>query len=482
MRPFQQVLLFILFLCGDYSVISLVMVLVRKRYFRIHCSQLLRNDNDRFKRTMTMLPDGDVGGERGNYFRSFTFNPKSPTRANSSPTKSTEKDKETSGRKGISGPINARAMGNFVPEEEDRLRERTRNDREDRNLSGMYGSEVGAGDGILVGRGVQDSPVSVQRIRSRVSFRPSTTMEIVSHPTGNGQGHGQEELDGPTAQGSINSSDKERGHQETPSTGLPHTRTIQIDDPIDLPTRQYNARQRIRSQTRAMSLGVGPSPKTQTGHVPAPFVTTKTAPPSPLPRPTVARYSGMGGFAGPAQLLPYLFPNKTKSTISRHFSKPALGRKTTLLTNTNTFRPGESGESGEAGWHDSLATSAARWMPVGLASLVVGRNSRFFTEELDDEELEQIGGVEYRALRLLSYAVAAVSLSFCKLDGRTLLTCQYIFLFQAIPFAIIAIYFAKDTTYDPVFQTQLGVQAYTVNKTWTALFTTVSAYTGTGLT
>jgi hypothetical protein len=39
----------------------------------------------------------------------------------------------------------------------------------------------------------------------------------------------------------------------------------------------------------------------------------------------------------------------------------------------------------------------------------VGRNSRFYTEELDDEELEQVGGVEYRALRLLSYAVAAVS-------------------------------------------------------------------------
>ena len=54
-------------------------------------------------------------------------------------------------------------------------------------------------------------------------------------------------------------------------------------------------------------------------------------------------------------------------------------------------------------------TGAARWMPDTLASLVVGRNSRFFTEELDDEELEQIGGVEYRALRLLSYVVAAVS-------------------------------------------------------------------------
>ena len=64
-----------------------------------------------------------------------------------------------------------------------------------------------------------------------------------------------------------------------------------------------------------------------------------------------------------------------------------------------------------------LMTGAPRWMPDTLASLVVGRNSRFFTEELDDEELEQIGGVEYRALRLLSYAVAAVSLPAYQLVG-----------------------------------------------------------------
>jgi hypothetical protein len=41
--------------------------------------------------------------------------------------------------------------------------------------------------------------------------------------------------------------------------------------------------------------------------------------------------------------------------------------------------------------------------------LVIGRNSRFFTEELDDEELQELGGVEYRALRLLSRLVPVVS-------------------------------------------------------------------------
>jgi hypothetical protein len=58
-------------------------------------------------------------------------------------------------------------------------------------------------------------------------------------------------------------------------------------------------------------------------------------------------------------------------------------------------------------------------MPDTLASLVVGRNSRFFTEELDDEDLEKIGGVEYRALRLLSYAVAAVSIPYFR-DNRAI--------------------------------------------------------------
>jgi len=83
----------------------------------------------------------------------------------------------------------------------------------------------------------------------------------------------------------------------------------------------------------------------------------------------------------------------------------------TLLTNPNVaISEDGSGSGSSIGWSD-IVTGAARWMPDTLASLVVGRNSRFFTEELDDEDLELIGGVEYRALRLLSYAVAAVSVA-----------------------------------------------------------------------
>jgi hypothetical protein len=116
----------------------------------------------------------------------------------------------------------------------------------------------------------------------------------------------------------------------------------------------------------------------------------------------------MGGFPHPLSLIPYILPNSIRSKVIQRFSKPELSRKMTLLTNPNAITTDQEKEEDESGW-SGLVTSAARWMPDTLASLVVGRNSRFYTEELDDEELEQVGGVEYRALRLLSYAVAAVS-------------------------------------------------------------------------
>jgi hypothetical protein len=55
-----------------------------------------------------------------------------------------------------------------------------------------------------------------------------------------------------------------------------------------------------------------------------------------------------------------------------------------------------------------IAVKVARWLPENLTGLVIGRNSRFWVHELTNEELEMICGVEYRALRVLSYLVPAV--------------------------------------------------------------------------
>jgi hypothetical protein len=350
------------------------MVLIRKRYFRTHCSQLLTNDQ--FRRTNTIqLDQGSV------FDRAFTWNPASPK---------TPKFNRKSRRGLISGPTNARAMGGFIPDEENGTRIHS-------DQNGEKGKEKGVEDSeeLAIPSRIQESPVSMTRLqtRSRVSFRPSIE---ITRPVP--LGDVEDELEGPTADGSIESEKNERD-ESTPSTGLSHTRTITIDPP----TAQYQARQRIRSQTRGMSMS-GPSPKTQSHAVP--LVQYKTLP-SPIPKPERNKHTGLGGF-NPTHLIPYLLPNRTKSTITRHFSRPELSRKMTILTNANaSYTTKQSGDS-EGMW-GGMMTGAARWMPDTLASLVVGRNSRFFTEELDDEELEQIGGVEYRALRLLSYAVAAVS-------------------------------------------------------------------------
>lgn len=73
---------------------------------------------------------------------------------------------------------------------------------------------------------------------------------------------------------------------------------------------------------------------------------------------------------------------------------------------THEFENGHAGH--EENWSEAIRGSVAKWMPEGLQGLVIGRNSRFWTEELDDEELEQIGGVEYRALKLLNCIVSSV--------------------------------------------------------------------------
>ena len=56
----------------------------------------------------------------------------------------------------------------------------------------------------------------------------------------------------------------------------------------------------------------------------------------------------------------------------------------------------------------TLEASSAPWL--NFSGLVVGRNSDFYTNSLTTEQVENIGGTEYRALRLLSYLVPTVRL------------------------------------------------------------------------
>lgn len=102
-----------------------------------------------------------------------------------------------------------------------------------------------------------------------------------------------------------------------------------------------------------------------------------------------SKFSNFGGFPGPLDILRHMFPRAYR-TFKRKFTLP----------HTTTFVSSSFGGAR----HDTIRTP---WLPFD--GLVVRRNSFFHTDSLTAEQLEAIGGVEYRALRFLSYFVIFVS-------------------------------------------------------------------------
>jgi len=123
------------------------------------------------------------------------------------------------------------------------------------------------------------------------------------------------------------------------------------------------------------------------------------------PGETQANMTGFGGFPMPHKLLGMLF--------RRLFPGPALrlGRTVTIPAVT-ALSGGEQGRTasisgaGHRGAHGNIPEGSR---PVAYISFdaVVGRNSDF--RMLTNEQLEELGGVEYRGLNALLWLVAVVS-------------------------------------------------------------------------
>ena len=60
--------------------------------------------------------------------------------------------------------------------------------------------------------------------------------------------------------------------------------------------------------------------------------------------------------------------------------------------------------------------SLNQYVPYISFDAIIGRNSVF--HELTNEQLEELGGVEYRALNALMWLVPLVRLVFCSCYGR----------------------------------------------------------------
>ncbi|KAJ7250788.1 potassium transporter [Mycena rebaudengoi] len=150
--------------------------------------------------------------------------------------------------------------------------------------------------------------------------------------------------------------------------------------------------------------------------------------------PSVQKYQGFGGFPGPVALAKKLFKRGAPTTFRK------LERKMTMP------------------YTETLEAKKVPWLKFD--GLVVGRNSAFRTETLTDEQIENIGGVEYRALRLLSYLIPI-----------------YFVGTQLLSFVLFAPWLSTIKQYDAVFEAQPRL----VKKPWYSMFIVLGAYSGGGL-
>ncbi|KAL7423539.1 hypothetical protein Q5752_001119 [Cryptotrichosporon argae] len=518
-HPFQQFLLFALMIMGDYSVVSLIVVLVRKRFFRQHCFELLRHDH--FRRTNTVLERRPTLFDRVYSASARTLGGLGGSARGRGQGKGTGKGESEGGAGGsrkkmgkgirgmISAPKDARPVDDFVEERARRPSQATLDRAHGSHSNGQAGDKyaVASDDDSHMSNNERDDDQHGQSAPRRprplrLSFRADVKADSpTSRPS-----HLSATSDAPESPlHGILAPDRMRlSPPPSPKTApapahdraLNRERTIQITEPDALPNTPVSIRQRVRRQSRALSLVAELSARPSTAHenqqqkghslMHAPTMplersstthavrhtVTHPHPYAGTPRlhhhlphfPRYGTHEGFGGPPNPLQLLTSLLPSQTRDRIRRRMSHDEA--PLTLLASTRRLFEKSEAELWDEGasWGKWWRTRSARWLPDGLGNLVVGRNSRFFTEELDDEELEQLGGVEYRALRLLSYLVAG-----------------YIFCFQVIPFAIIAIYFSQVNTWDPSFIAASGAQSGTVNKSWYSLFQVVAAYSGAGL-
>ncbi|KAJ3797163.1 cation transport protein-domain-containing protein [Lentinula aff. detonsa] len=153
------------------------------------------------------------------------------------------------------------------------------------------------------------------------------------------------------------------------------------------------------------------------------------------------KHSGFGGFPMPHEILQKLF--------DKFF--PNLRHK---LTRTITI-PIATTIASQRG--DNIPPGA-KMVPYISFEAVVGRNSAF--PLLSDEQLKELGGVEYRALNALLWIVAAYHIGV-----------------QLISFVVIASYMTMSRWNNDFLPPALHRP---VSSTWFSLFQTVSAYTNTG--
>ncbi|TIC24175.1 TrkH-domain-containing protein [Wallemia mellicola] len=263
--------------------------------------------------------------------------------------------------------------------------------------------------------------------------RSSVTLQASGRPSriGRGESFGSRSIDRPSQDPQPQPIIVDHGNSQVDEEKFPRSATIGFREPDLSINRQRTAGTNLdRSNTyqSGRSRSIAPS-----GYFPR--TTTK---------PYSTRDRNFGGFPGPLTLITRfvdkIFP-QFRSRLDRSVTIP--------YTHTYTSQPeGTIGGLGSRGKHAPYITFDA----------IVGRNSVF--KDLTDEQLDELGGAEYLALKIL-----------------TVILIFYYFFFQLIGLTIIAPYINEI----PRFRNTVEEEAPNLNPVWYTAFNTVSAYSNTGM-
>ncbi|WWC86168.1 uncharacterized protein L201_001041 [Kwoniella dendrophila CBS 6074] len=251
--------------------------------------------------------------------------------------------------------------------------------------------------------------------------------------------------------------------RKTPYAGLqltdeafPRSKTIAFDDEqADYQDPRGATTQREgggfpRSATFRSAAGENRFPRVPTmqsgnGNFPRTYTLRPTTSRKPDPR-----LSGFGGFPTPFEIGKKVF-RKAFPEASNNLTKSLTMAKTMTIPRTNTT-------IGKGSVAAASGIGTEKEVPYISFSATVGRNSMFHS--LTAEQMDELGGVEYRALRVLLYIVIG-----------------YFVFFQLAAFVIIAPYISAQGRYNHVFD----AQPKRVKIPWFALFNSVSAFSNTGM-
>ncbi|EIN11405.1 TrkH-domain-containing protein [Punctularia strigosozonata HHB-11173 SS5] len=413
---FQQAILYWLMVTGDYSLVSWVMVLVRRHYFKRKCVHLIRQKRQNGQ--------GIWGKLRSKTMDVFPW-----TASMRGPDQTHRLDLDV-----VNGPSSQPALPSST--------------QPDIPTQGPPDSVVPSNTTTLV-------PSQRQTLVTNLT---GEDMPEVSSPTSISHGEPFQRTDSPSIMSVIDSS------QAPPAVTF-------APRPTPLNVRRTNTNLTNRTR-RTFNNGAPLSPGGM----------TDVSGEARGRRPTAERH--FGGFPGPFAASRHLMLKYAPDTyrklerkltlIPEHIVQPpaqasSLGKDGTPREKNavDTFRPRRSAESDDSSsMHLSDLQKAAQEVHVKVkdyiksGSMWIGRNSFFDLDGLTDEQIEEVGGVEYTALTILSWLVPA-----------------FFVVTQLICFIVFYAYLKTVHTYDSVFDSQ----PRQVPIAWFSFFQVLSAYTGGGL-